>query len=202
MDVSGTKIYVYSLNKFMIFTIKEVLKDNFNCEVFCTTPPLNKIEEIFESEESDIVLFDADLLFDTKVRDALNRRGSLKVIALVNGEVDYGLRQIISSYADGMIDNTYDIDIIVLIINAVMKGFQCLPHTRTHDNNLKRQMSRLTQREQEVLHYVSQGLPNKSIADFLGVSYKTICVHRYNIMYKLKLNDLSDFARFKTFRSS
>ena len=200
--MSNTKIFVYTANKFMLYTINEVLKNNFSCEVICDTPPKSHFETIFNNKASDIILFDSDMLFDNNVRDTLNARTTLKAIALVNGEVDYGLRHIISGYADAMIDNTYDVDIIVLIVTSVMKGFQCMPLSRMNTNMLGAQLSQLTQREQEVLHYVSQGVSNKSIADFLGVSYKTVCVHRYNIAYKLKLKKLPDPSCLKSFRQS
>lgn len=200
MNVPKKNIYIYSSNKFMIFTIREVLNTNFNCEVYCDALPKENIEEIFKNKSSDVVLFDAALLFDNKIRETLNTRGALKVIALANCEIDYGLQHIISGYSDGMIDITYDVDIIALVINAVMKGFQCLPQVQGRDMNMNAKLSQLTQREHEVLHYLSQGVSNKSIADFLGVSYKTVCVHRYNIMYKLKINNISDFLNVKSFR--
>ncbi|WP_313068535.1 LuxR C-terminal-related transcriptional regulator [Atlantibacter hermannii] len=202
MELSKNNVYIYSSNKFMIFTIREVLKSRFDCEVFCEPLPKEGIDEIFKNKSSDVVLFDAALLFDNKIRDTLNKRGALKVIALANCEIDYGLQHIISGYSDGMIDITYDVDIIELVINAVMKGFQCLPQIHDREVNLSSKLSQLTQREHEVLHYVSQGVSNKSIAEFLGVSYKTVCVHRYNIMYKLKVNNLSEFLNIKAFRPS
>lgn len=197
MEISEMKTYVYSSNKFMLFTINEIMAKHFDCEVECRPLPTENPQEIFTDTSSHVVIFDSSLLFVNDIRTILNSRGHVKAIALVNGEVDYSLRQIISSYVDGMIGSNYDVDIIVLIINAVMKGFQCVPQTRLKDNGLNSQLSRLTQREKEVLHFLSQGLSNKAIADFLGVSYKTVCVHRYNIMYKLKLSKLSDLSIFK-----
>lgn len=191
MELSREKIFVYSSNNFITFTIKEVLAKNFDYEAICMPLPKENISDILNNNTCEMVIFDSSLLFDTTFRKDLHSRTNLKVIILVNGEVDYSLRQIISSHADGMIDCTFDMDIIVLIITAVMKGFQCLPKSPLKDINLNSKLSLLTQREREVLHFVSQGVSNKAIADFLGVSYKTVCVHRYNIMYKLKVDKLS-----------
>lgn len=191
MELSREKIFVYSSNNFITFTIKEVLAKNFDYEAICMPLPKENISDILNNNTCEMVIFDSSLLFDTTFRKDLHSRTNLKVIILVNGEVDYSLRQIVSSHADGMIDCTFDMDIIVLIITAVMKGFQCLPKSPLKDINLNSKLSLLTQREREVLHFVSQGVSNKAIADFLGVSYKTVCVHRYNIMYKLKVDKLS-----------
>lgn len=191
MELSKKKIFVYSSNNFITFTIKEILSKNFDYEAICMPLPKENVADILHDNTCETIIFDSSLLFDTTFRKDLHSRTHLKAIILVNGEVDYSLRQIISSHADGMIDCTFDMDIIVLIITAVMKGFQCLPKSPLKDVNLNSQLSLLTQREREVLHFVSQGVSNKSIADFLGVSYKTVCVHRYNIMYKLKVDKLS-----------
>ena len=46
-------------------------------------------------------------------------------------------------------------------------------------------MGELTPREQEVLRLVAEGLPNKSIADHLGISLHTVKFHVNAIMSKL-----------------
>lgn len=53
----------------------------------------------------------------------------------------------------------------------------------------------LTPREQEVLEGLAQGYPNKTIAYDLGVSSRTIEVHRASLMTKLGVNSLSDALR-------
>jgi two-component system response regulator FixJ len=53
----------------------------------------------------------------------------------------------------------------------------------------------LTPREQEVLEGLAQGFPNKTIAYDLGVSSRTVEVHRASLMAKLGVNSLSDALR-------
>jgi two-component system response regulator FixJ len=53
----------------------------------------------------------------------------------------------------------------------------------------------LTGREQEVLKGLAQGLPNKTIAFDLGISPRTVEVHRANLMTKLKVKSLSEALR-------
>jgi two-component system response regulator FixJ len=53
----------------------------------------------------------------------------------------------------------------------------------------------LTQREREVLDGLAQGLPNKTIAYDLGISPRTVEVHRANLMAKLDVRSLSDALR-------
>jgi two-component system, LuxR family, response regulator FixJ len=53
----------------------------------------------------------------------------------------------------------------------------------------------LTMREREVLEGLAQGLPNKTIAYDLGISSRTVEVHRANLMTKLHVHSLSDALR-------
>jgi two-component system response regulator FixJ len=53
----------------------------------------------------------------------------------------------------------------------------------------------LTAREQDVLRGLADGLPNKTIAYDLGISPRTVEVHRANLMTKLNVRSLSEALR-------
>jgi two-component system response regulator FixJ len=53
----------------------------------------------------------------------------------------------------------------------------------------------LTPRERDVLEGLAKGLPNKTIAYDLGISPRTVEVHRANVMTKLDVRSLSDALR-------
>jgi two-component system response regulator NreC len=54
----------------------------------------------------------------------------------------------------------------------------------------------LTPRELEVLRLVAEGRTNQAIADQLGLSRKTVDVHRTNLMRKLDLHDVTDLVKY------
>lgn len=54
----------------------------------------------------------------------------------------------------------------------------------------------LTTREREVLKLIAEGHPNKSIADFLCLSLKTVEKHRSNLMKKLDLHNASTLTSY------
>ena len=53
----------------------------------------------------------------------------------------------------------------------------------------------LTPREREVLDGLAKGLPNKTIAYDLGISPRTVEIHRANLMSKLGVKSLSEALR-------
>lgn len=54
----------------------------------------------------------------------------------------------------------------------------------------------LTQREQQVAHYVTRGCPNKVIAAELGVSQRTIEAHRARVFQKLRVRNAVELAGY------
>ncbi|SFX56517.1 response regulator transcription factor [Marinospirillum alkaliphilum] len=62
-------------------------------------------------------------------------------------------------------------------------------HQQQHS---KQQLATLTSREQEVMECLVQGLPAKLIADHLGISPKTVDVHRHNLMKKLSVTSVPE----------
>jgi RNA polymerase sigma factor (sigma-70 family) len=54
----------------------------------------------------------------------------------------------------------------------------------------------LTPREREVLQLVARGLTSKEIAQQLGISYRTVEVHRMHLMRRLNVHDVTGLVRF------
>jgi RNA polymerase sigma factor (sigma-70 family) len=62
-------------------------------------------------------------------------------------------------------------------------------------DEVARRLGRLTTREREVLDLLVQGLTNKSIAEELGISQRTVEIHRARIREKLEARGLADLIR-------
>lgn len=56
--------------------------------------------------------------------------------------------------------------------------------------------SNLTDREIEVLRYLSRGLAKKEVAEIMHLSVKTIEKHTYNVMQKLDIHDRVELALY------
>nr|WP_286206650.1 response regulator transcription factor [Thauera linaloolentis] len=66
---------------------------------------------------------------------------------------------------------------------------------RLQEADTARRLEHLTQREREVLDLIIVGKLNKQIADVLGISIKTVEVHRARVMEKMGANSLAELVQ-------
>jgi len=66
-------------------------------------------------------------------------------------------------------------------------------------SEMERRCATLTSRELEVMKYIVQGMSSRAIAEELGVSNRTIEVHRARVMTKMGAESLPDLVRKSEF---
>jgi two-component system response regulator FixJ len=84
------------------------------------------------------------------------------------------------------------------LINAIEESFQRIADAASASARAAEAeviLAALTARERDVLEGLAKGLPNKTIAYDLGISPRTVEVHRANLMTKLEVRSLSDALR-------
>lgn len=141
----------------------------------------------------DIRMADMDGL---EVQEALKARGvTLPVIIMTgHGDVPLSVRAMKAGAID-FIEKPFE---KAVLIAAVEDGFAMLERADTARDRSKGAAVRLqvlTQREREVLDGLAKGLPNKTIAYNLGISPRTVEIHRANLMTKLGVRSLSEALR-------
>jgi two-component system response regulator DctR len=60
--------------------------------------------------------------------------------------------------------------------------------------DVQQHLADLTDRERDVMHLVVEGLPNKLIADQLGISVRTVEVHRARVFDKMSVKSAVELA--------
>lgn len=65
---------------------------------------------------------------------------------------------------------------------------------RQHKDAMQRKVADLTERERDVMRLVVEGLPNKLIADQLGISVRTVEVHRSRVFEKMNVKSAVELA--------
>jgi two-component system response regulator FixJ len=131
-----------------------------------------------------------------EVQEALQSHGvSLPVIIMTgHGDVPLSVRAMKAGAID-FIEKPFEKDVL---ITAIESGFAVLKRADSGREKAKDAAVRLqvlTPREREVLDGLAQGLPNKTIAYDLGISPRTVEIHRANLMTKLEVRSLSEALR-------
>lgn len=84
------------------------------------------------------------------------------------------------------------------LIDRVQRALERDAATRTQlkaTDKIREHLATLTPREREVLELVTSGKPNKVMAADLGVSQRTIEIHRARVMEKMQARSLAQLVR-------
>lgn len=130
------------------------------------------------------------------LQEELARRGmDLPVIIVTgHGEVPLAVRAMKAGAID-FIEKPYDDD---LLLASVRRAQELNLNRRAEASSVQEaaeRISALTPREREVLEHLVAGQPNKVIAHELGISPRTVEIHRAHLMEKMQARSLSDLVR-------
>ncbi len=100
--------------------------------------------------------------------------------------------QAFRSGALDFLEKPFDIDKLLERIQEAFAKDSEQWHSQYRKNLLKEYSAKLTPREKEILKWVSSGYSSKEIAKVIGISNRTIEVHRSHIMEKLKAKSLAE----------
>jgi len=93
------------------------------------------------------------------------------------------------------IEKPFDDQKLIDAINTALKEDEKFRIEQAQIKDVQCRIDSLTSREHEVFSLVVTGLLNKQIAFDLGMSEKTVKVHRARIMQKMKAESLADLIR-------
>lgn len=116
------------------------------------------------------------------------------IIITGHGDVPMAVRTVKSGAFDFIEKPFNDQVLLDRIQQALEKDAEQRIHQAEHDE-ISRRINKLTPREKEVMDMVVGGNPNKIIASELGISCRTVEIHRGRVMEKMQANSLSDLMR-------
>lgn len=132
-----------------------------------------------------------------ELRERLAAQGAyhLPIIFITgHGDVQMAVRAVQAGAFDFIEKPFNDQDLLDRIQRAI--AFDADQRARESQRaQLRSLFASLTPREREVLDLVVEGMPNKGIANALGLSTKTVEVHRAKVMEKMHARSLSDLVK-------
>ncbi|MGY0633281.1 response regulator transcription factor [Luteimonas sp. A478] len=127
-----------------------------------------------------------------QLQDELRRRGSTLPLVFVTAHGDVPLAvEAIRKGAANFLEKPFGDDTLIEAIGAALASAR-----NRADGFINQQvLEKLSPRERQVLDLVVASKPNKIIADILGISIKTVELHRSNMMNKLGVRSLPELMK-------
>ncbi|BCJ89677.1 transcriptional regulatory protein FixJ [Terrihabitans soli] len=127
------------------------------------------------------------------LRRAKTKRPDLCVVIITgHGDVPLAVEAMKAGAAD-FIEKPYDDERLLAAVNQALANTGSPEEHGRHD--IVERYGRLSQREQEVMRSLVKGNPNKVIGHELGISARTVEIHRAHVMTKMQAKNLADLVR-------
>ena len=184
-----------------------VLSTDSRFEVIGETSDVQEAIELVARFKPQIVLMDINMTpvngFEaTKL--VLRQSPQSQVIGISMHSMPAYARRMFQMGARGYVTKNSSKDELFLAIEEVLAGnkYICdeikniVAHQELDEESDYPDMNLLSKREIEVVTHIKEGLSSKEIAQRLEISLKTVEVHRYNILKKLKLKNTAALVNF------
>jgi len=191
--------------------LRAIIGSETDIEIVGLAGSVSEAVEIIHESKPDIVLMDFSLPDGTGVdatRAILADNPKCKVLFLTMSEDDDDLFAAIWSGAKGYLSKNLRPSKLVGAIRAVQEGesaispqmtlrlMEELSRTKPPEVPIDPRLSKLTDRELDVLYELASGKTNQGIAEALFLAENTVKYHMHSILGKLKLSDRKAVANF------
>jgi RNA polymerase sigma factor (sigma-70 family) len=128
-----------------------------------------------------------------ELQDRLLAQGERIPIVFItaHGDVPMAVRAVKKGAVD-FIEKPFNDQQLIDLIGRALQQEEALQRDRQAETRATTRLDLLTPREKEVLELVVAGKLNKTIADQLGISIKTVETHRAKVMEKMQAKSLAD----------
>lgn len=149
-------------------------------------------------EPGDCLLLDVRMpeMDGLELQTELNQRGSRVPVIIMtgHGDVPVAVRAMKAGAADFIEKPFSDETLLAALKGAVARAAEANRDQAQASDTLRR-LETLTAREREVFDGIVSGKPNKVIAYDLGISTRTVEIHRARVMDKMQARNLSTLVR-------
>lgn len=186
------------------FGVKSYFKDHSEISIVANIGNFSMLNEILQTKEIDVLLLDLELEGLTsifEVKSILKEFPKTKVIIYSNLSEQIYAPNAIKAGASGFVHKTEKLSNLAEAIIKVQQGKIIMNETVKKNlaliakqNKSERLYRKLSNREVEVLRYLSDGKKNHEIADILKLNEKTISTYKLRLLTKLNVTNLVDLV--------
>jgi len=184
-----------------------LLSSDDRFEIVGETSDVEQATAVAASRKPQVVLMDINMTpvngFEA-TKQVLKQSPHSRVIGVSMHSMPAYARRMFQVGARGYVTKNSSKDELFQAIEEVVAGnkYICeeikniLAHQELDEDSEYPDMNSLSKREIEVVSQIRQGFSSKEIAQRLEISFKTVEVHRYNILKKLKLKNTAALVNF------
>lgn len=182
--------------------IKALLSTVEGVEVIAEARNGNELLALLETVQPDVVMTDISMPgMDgiTAIAEIHNRHPEVRVIVLsMYDTVDFVKRAVANGACGYLMKDAppFELEQALRSVMATGSYFSAAVAQRLLQPSEPTVDDELTVRQVEILTLIAQGKSAKEIAFELGLSPKTVDVHRARIMERLRLNDIASLTRY------
>lgn len=187
-----------------------ILSTEKDLQVVAVTNGVEKSMEVLQQQRIDLVLLDVNMKpvsgFDM-AQMIRKVSADTRILAVSMYDQPAIVKKMIRSGASGYISKNAPKSEMLQAIRGLLRGKTYISsdiQARMADEladaatgaNTIQNIEKLTDKEREIMHLVEQGFTSKEIAGKLTISFKTVQVHRHNILKKLNLKNTASLLHF------
>ena len=175
-----------------------ISQDGLYTKIRCASD-LQSAKEIIKQENIDTAIIDLELSNDnglTLIKLLHQERPKTKIVVYTMHQEIWTIRQLMKEDVDAIVlkgDNPQE---LVTALHKIEdgKGYYSQQFVRLINLQNTEQIN-LSNREMEVLEYISDGHSTNAIAQELNISTNTVEFHRHNLMSKLHVNNVAQMVK-------
>lgn len=131
-----------------------------------------------------------------ELQQELVRRDLRLPLIVITGEADVARAvKAMKAGASDFLEKPFDDEALLASVRMALDQMSHVQANRAEAEQAAALIGRLTEREREVLHRLTLGESNKLVGHNLGISPRTVEIHRAHIQEKLSARSLSDLVR-------
>ncbi len=157
-----------------------------------------KFLEQLEGLQSGCIVSDVRMpgMDGVELQRKLKERGIDMPMIIMTGHADVALAvAAMKAGAIDFIEKPFSDEVLLSAVRAALSQFEQSGEAASEAAQIRSRAEELSPREREVLNGLLAGHPNKTIAYDLGLSSRTVEVHRANLMAKMGAKSLSALIR-------
>jgi two-component system, NarL family, response regulator, fimbrial Z protein, FimZ len=186
------------------FGVKSYFKDHSDISIVANVGNFSMVKDVLYTKEIDILILDLDLdglssIYELKA--VIKNYTKTKVIIFSSYTEQVYAPNAIKAGVSGYVHKTAKLETLGIAITKVYQG-QIIMNDQlkrnlaliAKQNKSERLYRKLSNREIEVLRYLSNGKKNNEISAILGLNEKTISTYKLRLLTKLNVTNLVDLV--------